>query len=228
MSNTTPTVIDLDVEVNASDVVRSMGARGARSMRPALLEGIERELAAAREILHPRAAYVVREVTRRADHRLDLADSPPFCGPIAGFLQPARRVAVFVLTVGPELEQQATACMTTGEVLRGFTLDAIGSAVTDLAVDRFAEHLGRQEAGPDEAVTPNFSPGYCGLSMDQQTVLFSIVDGGAVGVELNDSFMMHPVKSVSGLLGIGDRAVVTDYGVPCRWCNLAECKMRRA
>ena len=118
--------------------------------------------------------------------------------------------------------------MNGGDLLAGFVLDAIGSAAADLASDALADHVLWNEATPDEATTPPFSPGYCGLSLEAQKPVFSIVDAGAIGVRLNASLMMQPVKSVSGLLGIGDREAVTDHGVPCQWCDMTDCKMRRS
>jgi hypothetical protein len=38
---------------------------------------------------------------------------------------------------------------------------------------------------------------------------------------------MKPVKSVSGLIGIGPQAAVHAYGNPCQRCPSLDCRMRR-
>ncbi len=37
----------------------------------------------------------------------------------------------------------------------------------------------------------------------------------------------QPVKSVSGLIGIGEETEIVEHGVPCQYCDLQVCKMRR-
>ncbi len=220
--------VQLDVRVTAEEVLRCMGCRRGVKVHPQVTREIGRRLEEAHALMQPRAVYVVREVQRMTDTQLDLRDGPSFHGPIAGFLKPARRVVVYVLTIGDELELQASERMNDNDLLGGFTLDAIGSATTDIAGDRLTEHLLHQEADENEAVTPPFSPGYCGLPLDQQAPLFAYLEASLIGVQLNDSFMMKPVKSCSGLIGIGDREEVVERGVPCQWCELNDCAMRRA
>jgi cobalamin-dependent methionine synthase I len=160
-------------------------------------------------------------------NRLELEDCPAFEGQIAGFLQPARRVAAFVVTIGDEIERMAEQRMEQGATLEGYVLHAIGSAAADAASDAMADHILWNHASPDEAVTPPFSPGYCGLGLDQQKALFCIVKADLIGVELLPMMIMRPVKSVSGLIGIGDQQQIASHGIPCNWCRIDDCKMRR-
>jgi hypothetical protein len=46
-------------------------------------------------------------------------------------------------------------------------------------------------------------------------------------VELLPAMIMKPVKSVSGLVGIGPREAVMAYGNPCDRCPAVDCRMRR-
>ena len=107
-------------------------------------------------------------------------------------------------------------------------LDAIGSAAVDMAADALAEILRDHEAEAAEALTPPFSPGYCGMPLEEQRVLFSIIQAESIGVKLTTSVFMQPIKSISGLVGIGPREKIDVHGNPCQWCELTECKMRRA
>ncbi len=112
-------------------------------------------------------------------------------------------------------------------MMEGYTLDAIGSAAADADADALADAVYWREAGPAEAITPPFSPGYCGLPLDQQISVFAIVNAKEIGVRLLPTMIMQPIKSVSGLIGIGDSQRVEAHGVPCQWCDLTTCHMRR-
>ncbi len=227
MSDTRQHVIDLPLKLQRKEVIRLMGARRARGLCARVEAVLERLMEEAVDLIHPRGVYVIHPVERITDTQIELTGSPPVVGPIAGFMWPARRVATFVVSIGPDIERKSRERFGRGNMLEGFVLDTIGSAAADGASDSLADHL-RQEVSPEgDAVTLPFSPGYCGMSLDQQRTIFSIVDGSAVGVTLGESMIMTPVKSVSGLLGIGPKEAIAARGSPCRYCELTECSMRR-
>jgi hypothetical protein len=220
-------VIDLEVSLDPQEVLRMMGGAQKAPLRQSIIRMVEQYVDQFQETIRPRGAYTVREVTTSTPDRLTLQDCPPFEGQIAGFLQPARRVALFVVTIGKELEAIAEQRMEQGATLEGFTLDAIGSTAADAAADAMADHVLWTEAGPNEAVTPPFSPGYCGMPLEQQKVLFSTLDTSLIGVELLPTMIMHPIKSISGLIGIGEEDKIAAHGIPCEFCKMTTCRMRR-
>ena len=50
--------------------------------------------------------------------------------------------------------------------------------------------------------THSFSPGQMDIPMELQTPLFNLLMPEEIGVSLNDSYMMHPKKTVSGFIGL--------------------------
>jgi hypothetical protein len=220
-------VVDLEIEHDPVEVLRMMGGAHKAPLRQSLNKLVERLVADTRKGIRPRGVYTIREVGRLGPERLELRGGTTFEGQIASFLEPARRVAAFVVTIGEELEQMAERRMEQGATLEGYILHAIGSAAADAAADAMADHVLWNHANPDEAVTPPFSPGYCGMPLDQQAILFSMVEAQRVGVELLPTMIMRPIKSVSGLIGIGDQQGIAAHGIPCDWCRIDDCKMRR-
>ena len=72
-----------------------------------------------------------------------------------------------------------------------------------------------------------FSPGYCDWNVNQQEMIFKILNDDTAGVSLTDDCLMIPGKSVSGIIGIGDAGShVEDYN-PCVTCIKEECPGRR-
>jgi len=219
--------IDLDISLDPLEVLRTMGGSRCGPVRQSVLRFVERFVAESWAKIRARGGYSVREVESRRPDCLCLRGCEPFEGQIAGFMEPARRVAVFVVTIGDEIEQMAERRMEQGATLEGYTLDAIGSVAADAASDAMADHVLWNDAGPDEGVTAAFSPGYCGLGLEQQKTLFSIVDASPLGVELLPTMIMRPIKSVSGLVGIGPQDEIAAHGIPCESCKITSCKMRR-
>lgn len=221
-------VIELKLDIALREVLRAMGGTTRDTIRPQLLELINRLLEESIPHLNGRGVYGVWDVERLTARELALKGAGTFHGPIAGFLKPARRVAVFVVTIGSDLERIANERRLGGKPLEGYILQSIGSSAADAAADALVDHLWQHEAGPGEGVTPPFSPGYCGLPIEQQKTLFSIVDASLISVRLLPSMIMSPVKSISGLAGIGDAAEVIARGMPCEHCDLERCQMRRS
>jgi len=65
------------------------------------------------------------------------------------------------------------------------------------------------------------------MSLTEQEVLFSLVPADSIGVTLLPSSLMQPLKSVSGLVGIGSRDRIEAAPVPCENCDAERCMMRR-
>lgn len=227
MSRSAGKVLELDVRFEIDEVLRMMGCGKDARVRPEHRELVERLVDETRDLLHPRGTYAVHAVERMTDHELITSGGPPVRGPIAGFLRPAKRVAAFVVTVGDQLERLSDERLRNGSKLEGYVLNAIGSAAADAAVDALADLIYFEEANPEEALTPPFSPGYCGLSLDEQLSVFAMVNSKEVGVKLLPTMIMQPIKSVSGLIGIGNSDEIEAHGVPCQWCDLTTCIMRR-
>ena len=69
------------------------------------------------------------------------------------------------------------------------------------------------------------SPGYCGWHVSEQQLLFPLFEGQTCGVRLTDSSLMVPIKSVSGIIGLGKEVRRLDY--TCGLCDFKQCYKRR-
>ena len=198
------------------------GARAAPRIEARLGAAIED----CRGRMRPRGTYAVYPVSARETDSITLGDRARFPGEIAGHLAGAQSAAVFVATAGPEIVEMAETATRRRDTLSGLVYNAIGSHVADAMTGRILQDLrGRIPAG--QALTLPYSPGYCGISLAQQRTVFRLVDASRAGVELLPALIMKPVKSVSGLIGIGPRGEVEAVGNPCDRCPMTTCLMRR-
>jgi len=109
----------------------------------------------------------------------------------------AAKVALCVCTIGSELEKSSAELIQNSEILQGFVLDAYGSeAAEEVAWQADAAIV---EAARKMGLWPSkrFSPGYGQWKLEEQRYLFSILPAADIGVELSDTCMMTPRKSVS-------------------------------
>ena len=75
-----------------------------------------------------------------------------------------------------------------------------------------------------------YSPGYCGWHVSGQRKLFAFLEPEAIGVTLNQSCLMQPLKSVSGVLVVGDAATHRFHPTYafCERCGTKQCRERMA
>ncbi len=116
----------------------------------------------------------------------------------------ASRLAFAVCTIGPAVEEEIARSSAAGDSLRALLLDAIGSVAVESVARETAEGIRAETAALGLEAGVRFSPGYGKWAIEEQRTLFSIVDGSAIGVKLNDSCIMEPRKSVSFAVRIGD------------------------
>ena len=140
-------------------------------------------------------------------------------------LQGSEAFALFIATSGREYEAFQQQLKEQGDMVRVFIADALGSVIAEKCADRMEEALQESIDKLGWQHTNRFSPGYCGWHVSQQQLLFAQFDGQTCGVTLNDSSLMLPIKSVSGLVGIGQHVRRLDY--TCGLCDFQQCYKRK-
>jgi hypothetical protein len=218
--------LDLSVAPDRGEVARYLGYPADARPDPRVLAEIDAAMAAAWPRLRPRGIYAIHEVEALDRRSLTLRGGARFAGAIGNYLGLARRAAVFVVTAGAEIGEMWGEAIAAGDTLGGFIYGAIGSMAAEGTADALLADL-REHLDPGEALTLRYSPGYCGLTLAQQRTIFGLVDAATIEVELLPSLIMTPLKSVSGIVGIGPAEALAAQGSPCNRCGLTDCKMRR-
>jgi hypothetical protein len=150
--------------------------------------------------------------------------------PLEQVLEDAVSLALFAVTLGGEVSNRISGLFDAGELAEGYILDQIAS----FAADELAQNAARRfeaetGAAPGTAVLP-YSPGYCGWNVTGQRALFAQLEPGELGLTLNESCLMHPVKSVSGVLVLAPiEAHDFNPAFPCcTTCITLDCQERAA
>ncbi len=220
------TLDPLEIEPDRAEVLRYLGYPEGASAAARIEEKLDEAIETCRGKLRPRGLYALYRVTERTPGSLTLEGWAKFSGEVGEFLEGAHTAAVFLATAGPETVQFAEAATRSRQTLAGLIYNAIGSQLAEAVVERLVADLAGR-AAPGDCLTLRYSPGYCGISLAQQRTIFRLVDGGRIGVELLPTLIMKPVKSVSGLIGIGPDREVKAFGNPCDRCPKLDCRMRR-
>ena len=133
----------------------------------------------------------------------------------------AEQIGMFVCTAGPKLGEWSSRLMADGDMIKGYIVDVIGSEVVEKAMDKIQETLANQMIEDGLAITNRYSPGYCSWSVSEQHKLFSLLPQNFCGVTLSETALMYPIKSISGIIGIGKNVRLNPY--TCQICDMQNC-----
>jgi hypothetical protein len=213
------------------EVLRAQDLPEEDALAPRIRGLLDQATSAYLALVEPRAVLEELEAERFAAVLAPLG--LPDDGLVVGRVYPrAEGLALFVATVGEAVPARIRQLFDDGDLAEGFMLDAVASAGADLLSDRLAERYRETLAGRgrgDARVLP-YSPGYCGWPTRGQQPLFEALRPGEIGVTLNDSCLMSPIKSVSGVLvaGPGEAHRFRPDFPFCDDCRTHECGPRMA
>lgn len=216
------------VQPDREAIIRLVQLRPECDRHQRWIEALDRLLATLPRLLRPRGVYRIEQVARLEPHRIVLASGTTYVGAVSAYLERSEYVASFIVTIGSATERLSRAWLRAGRVVAGTIADAIASEAAEATVQRLRDEVRSwaQERGMD--VTPAYSPGYCGLDLQQQEVLFAALPARAINVRLTPSCLMLPLKSVSGLIGIGPPGRIRPDRYACSGCDHPNCPQRRA
>jgi hypothetical protein len=143
---------------------------------------------------------------------------------IAHQVRASEKLAFFMITAGDGITTWSQKELTRGDPMAGYIIDLIGSEIVVAALDRMQDDLAGKMKSAGFNITNRYSPGDCGWPVTDQQKLFSFFPENFCGISLSESSLMHPIKSVSGIIGIGKDVRKTAYA--CDLCEMEACLYR--
>lgn len=136
-------------------------------------------------------------------------------------------LALFAMTLGREISSQIETLFSSNDFALAYMLDCVASQTAEKAVKVVESEFHRfiDEQG---AHVLAYSPGYCGWHVSGQRKLFKYLEPGKIDILLNESCLMVPLKSVTGVLVAGEKKIhqfKPNYSF-CRDCKDRTCNER--
>jgi hypothetical protein len=183
-------------------------------------EEIGKLVAEAEAVARPKALYKLAFIEAKGDDSIT-ADGITFNSRVLRVnLDTLHRFFAFVGTAGHELEAWADSKQ---DMLTHFYADAINEAVLHAAIKTFSAQLTeRFQLAPTAVMNPGSLTDW---PLREQRPLFALLGDvrSAIGVELTDTLLMVPRKSVSGILFVAEETFAS-----CQLCPRHDCPNRRA
>jgi len=154
--------------------------------------------------------------------------------PLDSIIPAASRLLIFAVTVGQPICDEISALFARNDFAAGAMLDAAASCGADLAADAMEQQCDDELRSVNRmenlSGAMRFSPGYCGWHVTGQRRLFAALKPERIGISLNDSCLMRPLKSVSGVVVVAPHQVfdIDDTYPFCADCRTHSCRDRFA
>jgi hypothetical protein len=152
--------------------------------------------------------------------------------PLEHIFPRANHLALFAFTLGKEISREIQRQLKDKNLAKGYMLDTVASYCTDKASEAaqtiFQDQLVSKYQISESSRVLLYSPGYCGWHVSGQKKLFAYLEPEEIGIHLNESFLMVPLKSISGVLVSGDTEIhqfVNNYPF-CATCQTHNCRQR--
>jgi len=179
------------------------------------------------EICSPVGAIArVEALENELPHEITIPGITFFSGKIIGkMLRHSESYAFFLVTAGPEPEKLARKLLNEGNYLEGYIVDLVASVIVESAADYLEEQVRVLAKEQGMLISNRYSPGYCSWDVEEQQKLFRLFPADCCGISLSESSLMNPVKSASGIIGIGADVQYRDY--TCEICSMLNCQFRK-
>jgi hypothetical protein len=212
----TITLDDVSFQIDVGDLMNKLRVKEESGRA----DGLRRLVETAQAIGKPKALYKVAYVESK-DTNTVVVDGITFTSRVLRVnLESAHRVFPFVATCGMELEDWARSI---DDLLQRYWAETINEMALRSVRQALDEHL-VQRYQPGQVSTMN--PGSLGdWPLREQGVLFALLGDPhqSIGVRLTESFLMIPIKSVSGILFPTEESFAN-----CQLCPREMCPSRRA
>lgn len=131
--------------------------------------------------------------------------------PLGSIYESSENLALFAVTVGERLCAEISGLLEARDFPLGSMLDSASSEGAELAAQALEKRYRGYVSGGSEDDSSigflRFSPGYCGWHISSQKNLFEHLMPGEIGIVLNETYLMSPLKSVTGVIVSGQKEI---------------------
>lgn len=151
----------------------------------------------------------------------ELNPAPKICKSV----DKSEELAIFICTAGQGFSDLSKKYNTEGDYLKSYIADTFGSIVVEKAINFIQNDMEIKANQCGKKISNRYSPGYCNWDIQEQRKLFSLLPENQCRITLSESCLMQPIKSVSGIIGIGENVRKMNYA--CDICNSPTCIFRK-
>ena len=221
---------DFSLTFEPEAYIEMHGERFARLLKQeSVRTRFEEMLAEIPSLCEPVACYEIHPIEGILHDKVVLAPGVRIGGgPVVEVVRGADELVVAVCTVGPAVDERIRAYQMQQEAFKVMLLDELASWAVDQVRQQVYHRIEQDYGARGWHISALLSPGESTWSVEEQPLLFALLDAEAIGVTLTDSCVMRPLKSLSMIFGVGREAVGVEGLRNCDFCTIKDkCRYAR-
>jgi len=213
-----------DLDIKEESIYKLLGY-SQKAEEEFISDTIQKCIQKSRQLIMPIGGYIIKKI-EALDLKTGILTLPDNIDLhinriIAAQLKEAAWLALFIGTIGNKVEKLSESLFQEGDPLEGYLMNLTGSEAAESVAHIVHEKIYESVLQHGLSVTNRFSPGYCDWNVAEQFKMFNFFPYEKCEVTLTESALMNPVKSVSGIIGIGEH--ITRKAYPCNKCSKENC-----
>ena len=212
----------LGTDIPVREVQRYMGYRGIADITPDIQSRIDKAVDQVSMQSHPRIVmkeYLIDVLEKSVIIHADNEDLTLESEALVKNLKGCCGAILLAATIGPSCDMLVRRASVTS-AMEASIYQAAGAAAIEAFLDSENDRLKQEFEAKGFYLRPRFSPGYGDLKLEHQKDWFRLLDiSKQTGIELTDSLLMVPTKSVTALIGVG-RNSCSSGCTGCGSCNM--------
>lgn len=220
--------------LNKKEILRYLGYKRKQELSPEISTEIDQLMIEVQDVANPRYTFLIFdcEVSEEEKSVAVVGTDLILTGnSIYRHLKEAKKVALLAATLGIEVERQIRQYELT-DLSKGLILDACCTEYIEKVCDLAECEIEQEAVRQNLTLNRRFSPGYGDLPLAVQPDFLAVLEADKrLGINLSESLLMIPRKSVSAVIGLFDdekKARPRKKKINCADCNLNQtCNYRR-
>ncbi len=218
-------------------ILARQGVPESQVIKPKITDAIEQAIEIYRTTANPAVKFKLISMEEFSAILIGENNNAPTL-PIENIYTRSKRLHLYAATLGNVICEKIKLLHEEGEFVISMMLDTIASCATENSISCLEQYildessdslsLSQHPGSNFELSSLSYSPGYCGWHISGQKKLFSWLDTTDIAITLNDSFLMMPVKSASGVVITGNNNIhqfKNKYPF-CKSCISISCRER--
>ncbi len=178
---------------------------------------------AARELADPRVVWDAHPVKEIGHGSVLLEGGALFKSlPLAEVVAGATEFLLGVCTIGEALSERVKELQGERRMLRALLLDDLGSWAVDSVRQQYCVRMEAMASREGLYISTCLSPGESSWGLEDQRLIFSLVDASLIGVSLGPTLIMSPAKSLSFVMGRASGPLGWVGGSNCDYCTMKD------
>ncbi len=194
-----------ELKVNKKEIYRYLGYKG-ETPDTETLKAIDEVLDEMINSLNLSACFAVSNINIK-DETIDFESFSVNSKNLSKNLKDCSKCVIFCATTGSEIDRIIFKYSRISPY-RAVIAQAVGTELIEVWCDLLCQRIGEKVKSENLYLRPRFSPGYGDFNLEHQKDIFNILSPSKhIGVSLTESLIMTPSKSVSGVIGLGNKNI---------------------